>query len=148
MFWNLDTFYLINFGVPKMGFLVFFLGRGVRFYLLLYRADLLSTATRVCSRWRDTICSPHFMPYKKLYYAYKKGRGDQFLRAKIELENESRKSEHFMDAVTACFVGFIQKLVRHQHYLLSILYLYKRLSAIILFVLFCFFPTGWRRSFP
>ena len=32
LFWNIHTFYLIDFGVPKMGFLVFLLGgiwRGV-----------------------------------------------------------------------------------------------------------------------
>jgi len=73
-------------------------------------ADLLSTATRVCTRWRDTICSPQFMQYKKVYYAYKKGRGDQFVRARNELEDLARRPEHNMNEVTACFVGYIQRM--------------------------------------
>ena len=65
--------------------------------------------TRVCRKWNKVVACPRFMPYKKLYYAYKKASGKEFDEAQKQIEKIMREKENFMDAPASCFVGFIKK---------------------------------------
>ena len=66
-------------------------------------------ASRVCKGWKDIISDASFMPYKKLYYAYKKGNGKQHDQAQIRLEKMMREEANVMDGAHLCFLGFIKK---------------------------------------
>jgi len=72
--------------------------------------DLMLNVSRVCKHWRDVIANEKFMRYKKLYYAYKKGKGKQHDDAQLRLERMIREKENFMDSAHLCFLGFIKKI--------------------------------------
>ena len=78
----------------------------VKISILSFIPDLVLHSTRVCKRWNDIITCPSFMPFKKLYYAYKKSSGEQYQKARDEIHD--LMIAEGMTGFGSCFLGFIR----------------------------------------
>lgn len=70
-----------------------------------FSTDLVLQTTLVCKRWNEIIHSDMFMPYKKLYYAYKKTKGAHFAKARQEVRDMLLSCSD----LNLCFLSFIRK---------------------------------------